>query len=322
MTVEELERSLSEPSEEDRAALSRLSDGLLILGAGGKMGPTLALLAKQAAPELRVMAVSRFSDRAAAERLDAAGVEPIAADLMDDRDLRDLPDAANIVFMAGQKFGTSGNPGATWARNVLLPAKCCERFPGSRWVVFSSGNIYPLTRFGASEDTALAPLGEYAQTVLGRERVFEYYGAEAVFIRLNYAVEPRYGTLLDIGQHVFERRKIDLTMGRFNCIWQRDANSAALRAFGLSGPLNVTGPETLSVRNVAESFGRIFGVQPEFSGEEGELALLSNAARCHRLFGYPKVTAQEAIERVAQWIGMGGATLGKPTHFEVTDGQF
>jgi nucleoside-diphosphate-sugar epimerase len=322
VTIPELEQLLSEPSEEDRDSLSRLRDGLLILGAGGKMGPTLALLAKRAAPDLRVMAVSRFSDRQAADRLEAAGVEVIAADLMDDRDLRELPEAANIVFMAGHKFGTSGNPGATWARNVLLPAKCCERFLGARWVVFSSGNIYPLTRFGADEQTPAAPLGEYAQTVLGRERVFEYYGAEAVFIRLNYAVEPRYGTLLDIGRQVFEREEIDLTMGRFNCIWQRDASSAALRAFGLNGPLNVTGPETLSVRDVAERFGRIFGVQPKFRGQEGELALLSNAARCHGLLGYPKVTAQEAVECVARWIGMGGATLGKPTHFEVTDGRF
>jgi hypothetical protein len=320
--VIDVETVLSEPSDEDRAALARLDGELLILGAGGKMGPTLAMLAKRAAPDKRVIAVSRFSDARLAERLRAAGVEAAAADLLDERDLRELPDAPNILFLAGQKFGTSGNPAATWARNVVLPAKVCERWPKSRFVVFSSGNIYALSRFGATEDTPPAPLGEYAQTVLGRERVFEYYGVPACFLRLNYAVEHRYGVLLDIGLAVFERRAVDLTMGRFNCIWQRDANSIALRAFGLSGPLNVTGPETISVRWAAEQFARIFGAPVEFVGKEGELALLSDASRCVRLFGYPRVGVLEAIERIAEWIGAGGETLGKPTHFEVTDGRY
>ncbi len=318
----DIEAILSEPSELDREALSKLDGDILILGAGGKMGPTLAMLAKKAAPGKRVIAVSRFSDREAAARLEAVGVEIVAADLTDDRDLRALPEAPNIVFMAGHKFGTSGNPGVTWARNVLLPAKCCERFPQAQWIVFSSGNIYPLTRFGATEQTPANPLGEYAQTVLGRERIFQFYGAKAAFIRLNYAVEQRYGVLVDVGKTVFERKPVDLAMGRFNCIWQRDANSMALRAFGFQGPLNVTGPETLSVRRVAEHFGRIWGVAPEFRGEEGELALLNDASLAFRMFGYPKVSALQAIETVAQWIGGGGTTHGKPTHFEVTDGKF
>jgi hypothetical protein len=321
-TVDEIEEELSRPDDSDRAALKAMEGDLLILGAGGKMGPTLAMLAKRAVPDKRVIAVSRFSDTATADRLRNAGVEIVSADLMDDRDLRDLPDAENIVFMAGQKFGTSGNPGTTWARNVLLPAKCCERFPNARWAVLSSGNIYPLTRFGATEDTPPGPVGEYAQTVLGRERVFQFYGAHAVFLRLNYAVEYRYGVLLDIGLKVFERRTIDLSMGRLNCIWQRDANAVVLRSFGLTGPMNLTGPETVEVAAVARSFGHIFGVNPIFESEPADTALLANASLCHRRFGYPKMTLEQAIERTASWIGRGGATHGKPTHFEVRDGKF
>jgi hypothetical protein len=321
LTVEAIERELSEPSEEDREA-ARGEGPLLILGAGGKMGPTLALMAKRAAPEREAIAVSRFSDGDLAGRLAAAGVAVIPSDLLDERDLRELPDAGDIFFLAGQKFGTANDPGATWARNVLLPARCCERWPGARWVVFSSGNIYPFTRFGANEATQPDPVGEYAMTVLGRERVFSWHHARACYFRLNYAVEYRYGVLLDIGLAVFERRPVDVTMGRFNCIWQRDANSIALRALGWEGALNVTGPETLSVRAVALEFGRIFGVTPEFKGVEGEAALLSDASQCLARFGYPRVTAGQAIERVARWIGMGGMTLGKPTHFEAVDGRY
>lgn len=313
---------LSDPSDDDRAATAALEGDLLILGAGGKMGPTLAMLAKRAAPDKRVIAVSRFSDPRSAERLREADIEVISSDLLDERDIRELPDAPNIVFMAGQKFGTSGNPGATWARNVILPAKVCERFPDSQFVVFSSGNIYAHSRFGSTEDSALDPVGEYAQTVLGRERIFHFYATHACFLRLNYAVEYRYGVLLDIGLAVFERRPVDLTIGRFNCIWQRDANSIALRALGVEGPLNVTGPETVSVRWAAEQFARIFRNEATFSGVEGEFALLSDASRCFRLFGYPKTGVLEAIERIAEWVGRGGETLGKPTHFEVTDGRY
>lgn len=318
----DIEQILSEPTDVDRYALAKLDGDLLLLGAGGKMGPTLAMLAKRAAPEKRVIAVSRFSDQAVADRLEQSGVEVIKADLLSSEDLKRLPDVRNIMFMTGQKFGTAGNPGATWAMNVLLPSRVCERFPESQFVVFSSGNIYQHTRFGASEETSLEPLGEYAQTVLGRERVFQYYGVPAVFYRLNYAVEYRYGVLLDIAQTVRSRQPVDLTMGRLNCIWQRDANSVALRCFGQSGPLNVTGPETLSVKKIAEDFGKIFKVEPEFVGKEGDVALLNDASRCNRLFGYPTVSAGEAIERVGWWLNQGGDTHGKPTHFEVTDGRY
>lgn len=318
----DIEDILSEPTDLDRYALAKLDGDLLLLGAGGKMGPTLAMLAKRAAPEKRVIAVSRFSDKTVAERLKHAGVEIISADLLNPEELKKLPDVKNILFMTGQKFGTAGNPGATWAMNVLLPSRVCERYPDSEFVVFSSGNIYPHTRFGATEETLIEPVGEYAQTVLGRERVFEYYQVPSVFYRLNYAVEYRYGVLVDIAQTVLSRQPVDLSMGRLNCIWQRDANSIALRCFGQRGPLNVTGPETLSVKKIAEDFGKLFKIQPEFVGREGEVALLNDASKCVRLFGYPTVGAGEAIERIAWWLEKGGQTHGKPTHFEVTDGRY
>jgi nucleoside-diphosphate-sugar epimerase len=217
--------------------------------------------------------------------------------------------------------------------NALLPAHVCERYRGSRMVAFSSGNIYPLVPVvsgGATESTELAPVGEYAQSVLARERIFEYYsrrdGTPIVMLRLNYAVEMRYGVLLDIGTAVFERRPVDLGMGAVNVIWQGDANSVCLRAFDLcSSPasvLNLTGPETLSVRRVAEQFGQLFGLEPEFTGVEAPNALLNNAGACHRRFGYPTVTPHELIEWIADWIQRSGVTLGKPTHFETRDGKF
>lgn len=311
---------MSRPSAADAEAVRALDGDLLILGAGGKMGPTLARRAARACPERPVVAVSRSQH-------DVEGVTWIQADLL--ADLAGLPDAENVLFLAGRKFGSAGNPGETWATNAVLPAKVCERWAGARFVVLSSGNVYPLsppTGGGATEQMAMDPLGEYAQSVRARERVFEHYASPAVFLRLNYAVEMRYGVLLDIGMKVFERRPIDLGMGCFNCIWQGDANSVCLRAFGLAavpaGVLNLTGPETVSVRQVAARFGELFGVAPVFEGAEGHMALLSNAAKCTRLFGYPTVCVDQAIEWTAQWIGMGGEMLGKATHFEVTDGKY
>jgi nucleoside-diphosphate-sugar epimerase len=217
--------------------------------------------------------------------------------------------------------------------NVLLPALAAERYRDSRFVVFSSGNVYPLRKVaqgGAREDTVTEPVGEYAQSVLGRERVFEYYaecyGTPSLLLRLNYAVEMRYGVLVDVARKVHEGRPVDVTMGSVNAIWQGDANSVALRAFALSSAppavLNVTGPETLSVRAVAERFGRLFGVEARIEGTEAPTALLSDAGQCHRLFGYPSVSVGEAIEWIAGWIRAGGGSLGKPTHFEARDGRF
>jgi nucleoside-diphosphate-sugar epimerase len=331
---QQLDELLSRPSEADVAAMAALEGDLLILGVAGKMGPTLAIRARRAAPAgKRIIGVSRFSDAGARAALEATGVETIAADLLAEGALASLPDAPNVLFMAARKFGSTGDEGLTWAMNTFLPAQAAARFRHSRIVAFSSGNIYPFTPVtsgGATETCELAPVGEYAQSVLGRERMLQYfsarYGTPMAILRLNYAIDLRYGVLLDIGTKVFERTPVDVTMGNANVIWQGDANSIALRSFAhASSPpliLNLTGPETISVRDVALRFGRHFGVEPSFTGTESQSALLNNAARCQRLFGYPSVTPDEMIEWIARWIGMGGSTLGKPTHFETRDGKF
>lgn len=333
----QLEDFLSQPNEADAQAISELEGDLLILGVGGKMGPSLARRAsracKAAGIEKRIIGVARFSSPQIREQLEEAGVETVAADLLDPDALAQLPDAENVIYMAARKFGSTGSEHLTWAMNTLLPARVAERFRFSRIVAFSSGNVYPLVPVvlgGAAESSPTGPIGEYAQSALGRERMFEYfsarYGTPVVLLRLNYAVELRYGVLLDIGQKVFERRPIDLRMGHANVIWQGDANSICLRSFAhcQSPPLvlNVTGPETLSIRWVARRFAERFGIEPVDEGVEADSALLSNAGRCHRLFGYPGVSVEELIEWTADWIGMGGATLNKPTHFEVRDGRF
>ncbi|HUQ91653.1 MAG TPA: NAD-dependent epimerase/dehydratase family protein [Bryobacteraceae bacterium] len=334
---QELDELLSRPNAADREAMKRLDGPLVILGAGGKMGPTLARRASRAAEEggakRRVIAVSRYSSDTARRNLEQWGVETISADLLDREQLAMLPEAANIIYMAARKFGSTGSEYLTWGMNAWLPGIVAERYRESRIVALSSGNIYPLLPVvsgGATESAPLSPVGEYAQSVLARERVFEFfsirYGTPCVMVRLNYAAELRYGVLLDIGTAVFERRPVDLAMGNVNVIWQGDANSIILRSGELaSSPpavLNLTGPETLSVRYVAERFGHHFGIDPQFNGKEGETALLNNASKCQRLFGYPSVTPDEMIECTAQWIGMGGATHGKPTKFGVRDGKF
>ncbi len=328
----ELEERLSRPSEEDIAALAALDGDLLILGAGGKMGPSLAKLARRASNK-RIIAVARFSDTSVAHDLGASGIETVACDLLEPGALARLPDAPNVVFMAARKFGTSGSEYLTWAMNTFLPGLVAERYRASRIVAFSSGNVYglePVSGHGSVESTPVAPAGEYAQSVLGRERMFEYassrWHTKAVLLRLNYAVDLRYGVLVDIASAVFEGRAIDLRMGMVNVIWQGDANSMCLRSFAYcQAPprvLNITGPEKLSVREIAREFGRRFGKAPIFSGEESHTALLSNAAEAHRLFGPPKVAASQMMEWVAQWISSGGRLLNKPTHFQARDGRF
>lgn len=334
---QELEELLSRPSQADAKLMAGLDGPLILLGAGGKMGPTLARRAARAAQEAgverRVIAVSRYSNAQAQERLNSWGVETISADLLDREQLAILPDAPYVIYLAARKFGSTGAEHLTWGMNAWLPGLVAERYRSARIVALSSGNIYPFTPVtsgGAIEGTRLEPVGEYGQSVLARERLFEYFSSRnqtpVALIRLNYAVELRYGVLLDIGTAVFERRPVDLSMGNANVIWQGDANSVILRSLGIcaSPPevLNLTGPETLSVRYVAERFGKHFGVAPEFTGSEAPTALLNNAAKCHRLFGYPTVTPDELIEWTASWIGMGGVTHGKPTKFAVRDGKF
>jgi hypothetical protein len=261
------------------------------------------------------------------------GIETISSDLLEPGGLAKLPDAENVIFMAGRKFGTEGEAHLTWAANTYLPGLVAERYREARIVAFSTGNVYPLQKIdsgGATEATPTAPVGEYAQAALGRERMFEYgssrWGTKAVLLRLNYAVELRYGVLVDIGHKVYHRQPVDIRTGRVNVIWQRDANSVCLRSLAhcQSPPLilNLTGPETLSVRWIAEEFGRRFGAQPAFLGEESDHALLSNASKAHILFGKPTLAPAEMIDLIAHWIEKGGRLLNKPTHFEAQDGKF
>jgi nucleoside-diphosphate-sugar epimerase len=334
---QEFEDLLSTPSEADRAALRAMDGDLLILGAGGKMGPSLARRARRASHDAgaakKITAVSRFSDRSAERQIQEAGIETIRADLLDFDRLARLPDAANVIFMAGRKFGSSGAAHLTWGANAYLPARIAERYRHSRIVAFSSGNVYPLvpvTSGGATEKTPPAPIGEYAQSVLARERMFEFfserYGTCVCLLRLNYAVELRYGVLLDIGTKVWRGQPVDVSMGHVNVIWQGDANSVCLRSFALcqSPPaaLNVTGPEVLAVREIARRFGELLGRRPAFEGQEADTALLNNAACCHGLFGCPSVSAETVIAWTADWIRGGGITWDKPTHFETRDGRF
>jgi nucleoside-diphosphate-sugar epimerase len=336
-SVSELEEFLSRPSQEDIAAIARLDGDLLILGAGGKMGPSLARRAYRAAEKAgvrkRIVAAARFSENHLRASLASEGIETLAVDLLEPGALSKLPDIPNVIFMAARKFGTSGSADLTWAMNTFLPGLVAERYRASRIVAFSTGNVYPLRpamEGGAVESTPVAPESEYAQSALGRERMFEYgsrqWGTAVTILRLNYAIDLRYGVLLDIGTAVFERRPIDLRMAFVNIIWQGDANSVCLRSFAhCQAPpliLNLAGAETLRVRFIAEEFGRRFNVQPIFSSEEMPTALLSNAAKAHQMFGCPTVTSTQMIYWTAAWISSGGPRLNKPTHFEVRDGKF
>jgi hypothetical protein len=337
-TEPELEDLLSRPDDETAAAVASLQGDLLILGAGGKMGPSLARLARRSCERAgirkRIIAVARFTNSSLAADLSAAGIETITCDLLDQQALARLPEIPNVIFMAARKFGTSGEAHLTWAMNTYLPGLVAERYRNSRIVAFSTGNVYPLrsiSQGGAKETTPVDPVGEYAQSALGRERMFEYASAKwrtrVVLLRLNYAVELRYGVLVDIGLAVFERRPIDLAMPKVNVIWQGEANARCLRSFPFcqSPPLslNITGSETLSVRELALEFGRHFGIDPTFVSEtEGPSALLSDASKARTLFGDPKVSPQKMISWIANWIENGGPLLNKPTHFQARDGRF
>ncbi len=334
---EQLEEVMSRPTPEVVEAIGETSGDLLILGVGGKMGPTLAKLAKRAIDESgsgkRVIGVSRFSSQGLQADLNQAGVETIACDLLNETELQALPDIPNVIFMAGRKFGSTGNEPLTWAMNTYMPGRVAEKYRNSRIVVFSTGNVYPLTPIshgGATEMHPVESIGEYAQSCLGRERVFEHasnqFGTPLAILRLNYAIDLRYGILLDIAEKVYYEKPVDVTMGSANVIWQGDANAVVLRALMhcQSPPmlLNLTGPEIVSIRWLATRFGEIFGKTPAFEGVEAETALLSNAARCHQLFGYPQMSLEQMVQWVAHWAEIGGTTLGKPTKFEVRDGKF
>jgi len=307
------------------------------LGVGGKMGPTLARMAKRAVDlsgrTRQVFGASKFETESVVNDLEAAGIKVFSGDLLDEAFLASLPDAENIVYMAGLKFGSTQNAALTWAINTHLPALVARRFRGSRMVVFSTGNVYPFVSVasgGCVESDDLGPIGEYAQSCLGRERIFQYFsqehGTPMTIIRLNYAVEMRYGVLVDVALKVKTGQPIDLSMGYFNAIWQGDANAMILQSLSLcaspAAVLNVTGPEVLSIRAVALEFGRLFSAVPHFVGQESDTALLNNAARAHKLFGQPKVSVSQMIAWIADWIQRDQPLLNKPTHFEERKGKY
>lgn len=337
-TEEHLDERLTTPSGPLIDDLRGGHGDIVILGAGGKMGPTLCRLARRALDAAgrdgdRVHAVSRWSNAAAANTLTERKIDAVPFDLLGDQDLAGLPDASNVIFMVGAKFGTATRPGLAWAVNTTLPDRVARRYPNARIVALSTGNVYPfvpVTSGGCRETDATGPVGEYAMSCLGRERVLQHAaatrGTAVALLRLNYAVDLRYGVLADIGQAVLAGEPVDTRTPAVNVVWQGYANEVILRALAHAAPepfvLNLTGPETASVRHVAARFAERFGVEPAFTGEEGPTALLSDAADCHRLFGYPGVSLGTLIDWQAEWLAAGLPTLGKPTKFASRDGRF
>ena len=329
-----LEEVMTTPSPAVIATLQQLPGDIIVLGVGGKIGPSLARLAKRAAPAKRVVGVARFSDKDVREKLTQWGIECIAADLLERKEIEALPKLANVVFMAGRKFGSSGDEEQTWAMNALVPALVAEAFAGSHIVAYSTGCVYPYVNVhhgGATEATpATPPPGAYANSCVAREAMFRYFsrtrGTPGRIIRLNYAIDMRYGVLHDVASRVLAGTPIDLATGYVNVIWQGDANAMVLRAFGHctvpTSPLNVSGPETVSIRWLAETFGQRLGKPPVFTGVEAPEAWLVNTAQATRLFGYPSVPLGKLVDWTADWIARGMASLGKDTHYDVRDGVF
>jgi nucleoside-diphosphate-sugar epimerase len=330
---EALEELMSRPSPELARSLAHAPGDIMILGVGGKMGPTLARMAKRADPARRVIGVARFSEPGLRERLQAGGVECIAADLQSREALARLPDAPNIVFMAGRKFGSTGSEWLTWAMNAHVPALVAERFARSRIVAFSTACVYPFVATagnGAAESTPpTAPSGEYANSCVARERMFEHFshlhGTPGRLLRLSYAIDMRYGVLHDVAQKVMRRSPIELGMGHANVIWQGEANDWALRTLAHctapASALNLSGPK-ISIRELAIAFAERLGVRPVFSGHEAPTAWLVDCTEAFRLFGRPKVALDRMIDWTADWVQRGGASLGKPTHYEARDGKY
>jgi nucleoside-diphosphate-sugar epimerase len=335
--VELTYKNLLQPSADLVTDIAKLKGDIIILGVGGKMGPGLARVARQAVDKAgvkkRIIGVARFSEAGLQAELNGEGIETISADLLVEDQLQALPEVDNVLYLAGTKFGTSGNESFTWAMNAYLPGRVAQKFKNSRIVVFSTGNVYPMVPVvggGATEDMAPEPIGEYGQSCLGRERIFQYFAARnntpILLYRLNYANDVTYGVLLEVAKSVKEKKPIDLSMGSASVIWQGDANEIAIRALQhCTVPakiLNVTGPETVSLRWLAGEFGQMLGEAPVFVNEEQPTALISNAAESFRLFGYPKVTLKVMMEVVLEWLVQGRKTMNKPTHYSERTGKF
>ena len=333
----ELDGLLTQPSPALIEFISSVSNPLVILGAGGKMGPTLAVLAKHAADTaghpLEVIAISRYSNETTRQWLENNGVQTVTADLAEADQWSSLPDSNNVIYLVGQKFGTEDNPGLTWALNTLVPSHACERYAQSRIVALSTGCVYPLvpiTSGGATEETSPEPIGEYASACLARERIFEYHASKheinVALIRLNYAIDLRYGVLHDIAQNIWQGKPVDLAMGHFNCIWQGDANERILRSLKhCTNPhniLNLTCPGASSVRTVAEQLGELLEREVQFSNTESESAWLNKPAKTIELFGEPKTSLNTMLQWTAHWTKIEGRSHRKPTHFEVRDGKY
>ncbi len=332
--VEALEESMTRPSPELAADLARVPGDILVLGVGGKMGPTLVRMAKRAAPERRVIGVARFSEQGLRAKLEAQGIECMPCDLLDRAALERLPRAPNLVFMAGHKFGAAGNAAFTWAMNVRVPYMVADAFRGSRSVVFSTACVYPFADVngsGAGEGTpTLPPPGDYATSCVGREKAFEYgsltHGTPVRLVRLEYAIDMRYGVLHDVAAKVYAGEPVDVTMGHVNVIWQGDANEQALRLLAHctapASPINVSGPAVVSVRALAAEFGRRFGKKASVTGTEAPTAWLVDTRAAQKLLGAPRVPLETMIDWQADWVARGMPGLGKPTHFETRDGKY
>lgn len=336
-TEEKLDTLLTTPSDVLVEDVKKIKGDIMVLGAGGKMGPTLCILAKnaieKAGVQKRVIAVSRFTDPIATELLHKNNVETISCDLLNTEQLRALPETENIIYMAGRKFGTDGSEWKTWAMNATLPAFVAEKFQKSNIVVFSSGNIYPIVPLsggGCSEEDKVGPIGEYTMSCLARERAFEYaanhYGTKIFMYRLNFAVDLRYGVLYDMADRIMKGEPISIATPVLNCIWQGSANEIAIRgllhAESPAKIMNVTGPETVSIQKAAKMLGKILGKEPIFEGEPGNDAYLNDSAEAMETFGYPAVSIRTLIRWQAEWILDGGRALGKPTHFEERKGSY
>ena len=332
-----LEDLLSEPTEKTIEAMSSIAGDIIFLGAGGKMGPSLVRMAKRASDaagvDRKLIAVSRFSDESLVAKFHELGIETIAGNLLDESFIVDLPEVPNVVFMTGAKFGTSADASQTWAMNVWLPSMICRHYRNSRISAFSTGNVYPLVPVesgGSIETDPVDPIGEYAMTAVGRERMFQYFsqrdGIPTSLARLNYSVEMRYGVLVDLAKQVLAGTAIDLTMGYANVIWQADANSMFLQSMrdaqSPASIVNIAGPKVFAIKEVCEKLGELMAKDVSFVGQPGPTALLNNGSLGHSRYEAPRVGLDQILKWTADWLRRDQPTWSKPTHFEVRDGKF